>query len=223
MGLNIIMLGPPGAGKGTQAERFARDQGVPRISTGEILREAVQAGTPLGCAANETMDAGRLVGDDVMIAIVRERLAQPDAQGGFVLDGFPRTVAQAAALDSLVRDRGQPLIVVEIRVPEEELVRRLHWRRVCGTCGHNAAADDGPQCPLCGGGWVQRADDDDGVVRARLKVYDHDTEPVVEYYRRRPTFRQVNGHQPTARVAADLDAAIDAARLAGLAALERHL
>jgi adenylate kinase len=212
MGLNVIMLGPPGAGKGTQAERFARAQGVPKISTGEILREAVHSGTSLGRLAMKTMDEGRLVGDDVMIAIVRDRLSQPDAQQGFVLDGFPRTVAQAEALDRMLAGR-EPLIVVEIRVPEEELVRRLRGRRVCGECGLAEPAVDGQQCPRCGGPWVQRSDDDEAVVRARLKVYDKDTEPVVEYYRGRPTFQRVNGYQPSAFVAAEMDAAIEAARL----------
>jgi adenylate kinase len=123
------MLGPPGAGKGTQAERFARDRAVPRISTGDILREAVQLGTPMGRAAKVVMDSGRLVGDDVVIGIIRERLARPDTARGFVLDGFPRTVAQADALDGLIDERA-PLVIVAIEVPEETLVRRLSIRRI---------------------------------------------------------------------------------------------
>src|SRR5262245_54018662 len=134
------MLGPPGAGKGTQAERLALRRRLPRISTGDILREAVQAGTPLGSVAQKAMDAGRLVSDDVMIAIGQERLNQADAAQGFVLDGFPRTVDQATALDGMVRGRG-PLVVLDVVVPEDVLVKRLATRRICGSCGHNAAID----------------------------------------------------------------------------------
>ena len=137
MALNLLMLGPPGAGKGTQAERFAKAHGIPKISTGDILREAVKAGTPLGLQAKAIMDRGDLIGDDIVIGIVRERLALPDTAQGFILDGFPRTVAQAAALDAIMAGR-DPLIVVDIAVAEGELVRRLASRRVCGSCGLNA-------------------------------------------------------------------------------------
>ena len=131
------MLGPPGAGKGTQAEQIARSRGIPKISTGDTLRGAVRAGTPVGLRAKATMDRGELVSDDVVIDIVRERLGQPDTSRGFVLDGFPRTVGQAEALDRIVGGRG-PLVIVDIAVPEPELVRRLAWRRVCESCGANA-------------------------------------------------------------------------------------
>ena len=134
------MLGPPGAGKGTQAERFARAHGVPKVSTGDILREAVQANTELGRAAKATMDAGTLIGDDVMIGIVRERLEREDALRGFVLDGFPRTVVQAGALDQLIDGRG-PLVVIDIAVPDDVLIRRLATRRICSKCGVNAAIE----------------------------------------------------------------------------------
>ncbi len=139
MALNLIMLGPPGAGKGTQAERLARTRGIPKISTGDILREAVHAGTDVGLRAKETMGLGELVSDGVMIGIVRERLERPDAIGGFVLDGFPRTVPQAQALDTIMDGRG-PLIVVDIVVPEFELVRRLQMRMICDDCGATAGA-----------------------------------------------------------------------------------
>src|SRR6185503_5181872 len=128
------MLGPPGAGKGTQAEKLARARGVPRISTGDMLREAVQAGTPVGRAAKAVMDTGRLVGDDIMISIVRERLERRDTEEGFVLEGFPRTVTQAQALDTLVDDRA-PLVVIDVEVPEETLVLRLSTRLICSSCG----------------------------------------------------------------------------------------
>ena len=137
MALNLLMLGPPGAGKGTQAERFAQARGIPKISTGDILREAVQTKTEIGLRAKAIMDRGELVGDDVMIGIVRERLERPDALSGFVLDGFPRTVAQASALDGIMADR-DPLIVVDIVVPEAELVRRLGTRLICRLCGTGA-------------------------------------------------------------------------------------
>jgi adenylate kinase len=138
VGLNLVMLGPPGAGKGTQAGRLARGRGIPKVSTGDILREAVHAGTEVGKRAKAVMDRGELVGDDVMIGIVKERLEREDALGGFVLDGFPRTVAQATALDSIMLGR-DPIIVVDIVVPEEELVRRLASRMICEDCGADAA------------------------------------------------------------------------------------
>jgi adenylate kinase len=215
MALNLIVLGPPGAGKGTQAERFARANGIPRISTGDILREAVANGTELGKRAKAIMDRGELVSDDVMIGIVRERLARADAAGGFVLDGFPRTVAQAAALDGIVANR-DPLIVVDVTVPEAELIRRLGTRLGCADCGTNAtspAAMAALTCERCGGRLVQRSDDDESVVRNRLTVYHRQSEPLIEYYRARPTFRAIDGAQPPDRVAEDLAAAVtDAAR-----------
>ena len=212
MALNLLMLGPPGAGKGTQSERFAKSRRIPKISTGDILREAVHAGTDIGTQAKIVMDRGELVGDDVMIGIVRERLERSDAMGGFVLDGFPRTVAQAAALDDIMSDR-DPLIVVDIVVPEAELVRRLGTRLICDSCGAGAPVAGLPAaaCVKCGGRLVQRADDNQAVVIERLKVYHRMSEPLVEYYRVRPTFRSIDGAQPPDRVAADLAAAIEAA------------
>jgi adenylate kinase len=240
MALNVIMLGPPGAGKGTQAERFARTRGIPKISTGDILRAAVHNGTEIGRRAKAIMDRGQLVSDDVMIGIVQERIEQDDARAGFVLDGFPRTVAQATALDGIMSGR-DALIVVDITVPESELVRRLTMRLICEGCGatssvnlpgDGAAADrmvltpanagdaamaaalqattDRTRCERCGGRLVQRADDDSAVILERLKVYHHDSAPIVEYYRARPTFRSINGAQPPDRVAAALVAAIEA-------------
>jgi adenylate kinase len=217
MALNLIMLGPPGAGKGTQAERFARTRGIPKISTGDILRDAVHAGTEIGQRAKVIMDRGELVGDDVMIGIVKERLDRPDAAAGFVLDGFPRTPAQAAALDAIMNGR-DPLIVIDITVPEAELVRRLASRLICDDCGANAALEDlhgadvdALRCRRCGGRLVQRSDDNEAVVRERLKVYYRQSEPLVEYYRVRPTFRSIDGAQPPDRVAADMAAAIETA------------
>ncbi len=201
------MLGPPGAGKGTQAERFARTHGLPKISTGDILRDAVQAGTGLGRVAKATMDAGELVGDEVMIGIVRERLERPDTQGGFVLDGFPRTVPQASALDTIMDGRG-PLVVVDIVVPEDVLLRRLAARRICGSCGVNALIEWTAICGNCGGALITRTDDGVEIVRGRLKVYDRETRPIVEFYSGRPTFRMIDGNQPPDVVTGAMDRAI---------------
>jgi adenylate kinase len=218
VGLNIIMLGPPGAGKGTQAARFARERGLPKISTGDILREGIKEQWPVALAAKAKMDRGELVDDDTMVAIVRERLARPDVQPGFILDGFPRTVNQARSLDQIVEERGNgPLVVVDIVVPEQELVRRLAERRICSACGTNAEPGEAAAaaCRRCGGEMVTRVDDDRNVVMERLKVYQRTTKPLVEYYRERPTFRVVNGAQPPDRVAHELDTVIDDAAAVG--------
>ena len=207
MALNVVMLGPPGAGKGTQSERFARTHGLPKIATGDILREAVHAGTALGCVAKKTMDAGQLVPDDVMIGIVGDRLARPDTTSGFVLDGFPRTVAQATALDDIMDGRG-PLVVIDIVVPEDVLLRRLAARRICGDCGINAPIEWITACGECGGALVHRTDDSDGIVAGRLQVYHRQTRPIVEFYSSRPTFRTIDGNQPPDVVTASMDKAI---------------
>jgi len=206
------MLGAPGAGKGTQATQIARARGIPKISTGDILREAEHNHTEIGKRASAIMARGELVSDDIMIGIVRERLDQKDVGNGFILDGFPRTVAQAAALDEIVKGRA-PLVVVEIVVPETELVQRLSVRMVCENCGETAhgAAAKVAEGQRCGGKLAQRSDDNDAVVLERLKVYHRQTQPLVEYYQMRPTFRSVNGSQAPDRVAADLVAAIESA------------
>jgi adenylate kinase len=216
--LNVVMLGPPGAGKGTQAELLAKRHRLPKISTGDILREAVQTGTPLGCIAKATMEAGNLVGDDVMIGIVQERLDRDDARRGFVLDGFPRTVVQATALDAMVDSRG-PLVVLDIVVPEDVLVKRLASRRICSKCGANAPAEWTEACQKCGAPLVTRADDGEAIVRERLKVYQRQTRPLVEYYSARPTFRAIDGNQRHDVVTAAVDGAIAAATATGKAAL----
>jgi adenylate kinase len=210
MATNVILLGPPGAGKGTQGERFAMGHRIPRISTGDILRDEIHSGSALGKAAKIVMDRGELVSDQVMIDIVAERLARADAVNGFVLDGFPRTVAQAQALDGLMDGRA-PLIVLDIVVPEAELARRLGARMICEACGHNA---DGREirpgvCHFCGGRLTQRADDKALVVLERLKIYQKTTKPLVDFYHGRPTFRSINGAQSLDRVTADLNAAVE--------------
>ena len=219
MGLNVIMMGPPGAGKGTQATRFARERGLLKISTGDILREMAREGHPVAVAAKADVDAGKLVDDATMIAIVRDRLARPDAVKGYVLDGFPRTVVQARALDQIMKERDNgALIVVDVVVPEAELVRRLASRRICSKCGTNADPFGAvTTCKKCGGELVQRTDDNSDVVLERLKVYQRQTKPVLEFYRERSTFRVVNGAQPPERVAQEMDTLIDDAAAAGVA------
>jgi adenylate kinase len=212
MALNVVFMGPPGAGKGTQAERFAREHGIPKISTGDILRDEVAANSPLGQQVQSLMARGELVGDDLIIAIVKERIARPDAERGFVLDGFPRTVAQAAALDEMLTDRA-PLIVVEIRVPDDELVRRVVSRRICAKCGRTVSAFQTAgaavgRCTTCGGDLVARSDDSETIVRERLRVYWRETQPMIAYYQSRPTYRAVDGAQPPDRVRDDLVKAV---------------
>ena len=206
MAVRLVMLGAPGAGKGTQAERFGRSRGVPKISTGDILRDAVQAGTDLGRATKAIMDSGQLVGDDVMIDIVRERMSRGDVEKGFVLDGFPRTVFQARALDKMV-DGSSPIVIVNVEVPEETLIERLTLRRICGSCGWNAVPGM-TACARCGGALIQRRDDNVDIVRERLRVYARDTQPLVDFYAKRATFRSVDGDQTPDAVAADLAAAV---------------
>ncbi len=209
--INLVVLGPPGAGKGTQGVEFARGHGIPQISTGDILRDAVRSGSELGRRARATMEAGRLVDDELMIAIVRERLDREDVAGGFVLDGFPRTVAQAVALDEIMTGR-PPLIVIDIAVPDDALVARLARRRVCGACGQATSVDLSPEsrCGRCGGELVLRSDDTESVVRERLRVYADATRPLVDYYSQRPSFRAVDGDRSPAEVGAALAAAVDA-------------
>jgi adenylate kinase len=195
--VRVILLGPPGAGKGTQARRVAEHWGVPQIATGDMLRDAVTRGTPLGREARRHMDAGELVPDRVVIGIVGDRLGQADAQKGFVLDGFPRTVPQAEALDRLLEERQFGLDrVVLFRLGDAEILARLTGRRVCGQCGRNyhvlfAPAAAPERCDACGGPLAQRADDQEATVRRRLEVYERDTRPLIEYYRGRGLLEEI--------------------------------
>lgn len=203
------MFGPPGAGKGTQAVRLARTWAIPHISTGALLREAVRAETPLGLEVKAIMAGGGLVDDALITRVVKERLQQPDTTPGFLLDGYPRTVAQAQSLDEFLAPR-DPLMIVELFVPEEEVLRRLAARMVCSECGANAQDDrDFSSCSNCGGQVVPRVDDAEDVVRKRMEVYRRQTEPLVEYYGQRPTFRRVNGDQLADEVTAAIIAAVD--------------
>ena len=209
MALNVVMLGPPASGKGTQAVRLAQARGIPKISTGDILREAAQSGTELGLRAKELMDRGELLGDEEMIGIVKERLARPDAASGYILDGFPRTVRQAEALDRMLQS--EPLIIIDLAVPDTELLTRMQTRRVCGKC--SAIAEPGSikeTCERCGGQMITRADDsDEHVGQHRLEVYARESKPLLDYYRGRSTFRSINGAQSPDRVAKELATKID--------------
>lgn len=199
--MRILLIGPPGAGKGTQAARIARFCEVPHISTGDIFRAAVQAGTELGRKAREYLDAGRLVPDEITIEIIRERLKQPDCSRGFLLDGFPRTLPQAEALDRLLADLGTHLdVVLYIRVSPEVLVERLTGRRVCRNCGATYHVLFQPPrlpgvCDRCGGELYQRSDDTAETVRGRLEVYMGQTAPLLEYYRERGLLKEIDGEQ----------------------------
>jgi len=204
--MRAIFLGPPGAGKGTQARRAAARWGVPQIATGDMLREAVAAGTELGRQAKSYMDSGGLVPDAVIIGLVGEALARPEAGKGFVLDGFPRTLPQAEALDRLLDERGLKLDrVVLFRTPEAELLRRITGRRVCGQCGRNYHLASSPPakagiCDNCGGPLHQRSDDEEATVRRRLAVYERDTRPLVEYYQSRRLLEEIAGDGPVDQV-----------------------
>jgi adenylate kinase len=207
MSTRVIFLGAPGAGKGTQARRLAAGAGVPQVATGDMLREAVAAGTPLGREAKRYMDSGALVPDEVVIGLVDERLARADAAAGYVLDGFPRTVAQAEALDRLLRHRGQDLDrVIFFDVSRDELLRRLTGRRVCRACGTafhvvSAPPKNAGRCDQCGGELYQREDDAEATVTRRLDVYQTQTAPLLDYYRERGLLVRVAGEGPVDGVA----------------------
>ena len=205
--LNLILLGPPGAGKGTQARQLRRKWNIPHISTGAMLREAVQAGTPLGLEVAAIMERGDLISDDLITRVVTERLAQPDTRTGFLLDGYPRTIPQAQSLDRIVSGRA-PLTIVDIVLSESEVVRRLASRMVCAECGANAVGE-GPACHDCGGALVPRADDREQVVLNRLKVYRDQTEPLISYYSGRPTYCRIDGARLPDDVTDDIIAAVE--------------
>jgi adenylate kinase len=218
MSRRVIFLGPPGAGKGTQARELAREWGVPQIATGDMLREAVAAGAPLGREAKAYMERGALVPDEVIVGLIRERLAQPDAKEGFILDGFPRTIPQAEALDRLLRELGQALDrVIFFDVSEAELLRRLTGRRSCPKpdCQatyhlvYNPPKRDGV-CDRCGTALVQRADDSEATVRHRLKVYTDQTAPLLDYYRGRKLLDTVPGEGAIEAIRGTIRAAVGA-------------
>lgn len=197
--MNIILLGPPGAGKGTQAKRLIDKYGIPQISTGDMLRAAVAEKTQLGLEAKKYMDAGQLVPDSVVIGLVKERIQKDDCKNGYMLDGFPRNVSQAEALDKMLSELGQKIDhVICIEVPEDELIQRLTGRRTCRQCGAGFhVIFDPPKkegvCDKCGGELYQRDDDNVQTVTSRLKVYKDQTEPLIAYYEKQGKLRRING------------------------------
>ena len=192
--MNIIFLGPPGAGKGTQAQRVCSALNIPQISTGDILRRAIKEQTPTGVKAKAFIDAGKLVPDDVIIDIVKDRLAQPDCAGGYILDGFPRTVPQAEALEGIAAIDA----VIELDVADEKLIERLSGRRVCLKCGatyHVSRLNGETKCADCGDTLIQRDDDKAETVLNRLTVYHNQTAPLVDFYQKRGLLKVIDGAQ----------------------------
>ncbi len=197
--MRIVLLGAPGSGKGTQAQRMVERYGIPQISTGDLLRAEVAKGTPLGVQAKAAMDAGQLVPDELVLAMIRNRLAQPDARKGFILDGFPRNLSQAEALDRMLEEMGSPLdVALLIDVDFEVLMQRLTGRRTCESCGRVYNIYTNPpkfdeRCDACGGALRQRADDNEETISNRLRVYEAQTAPLIDYYRNQGRLRTVQG------------------------------
>ena len=212
--MHILLMGPPGAGKGTQAEKLIEEFKIPHISTGDMFRAAVKQGTELGKEAKKYMDAGGLEPDAVTIGIVRESLSKPECAEGFMLDGFPRTLDQAVALDGILKDLGIKLNgVVNISVPDSELVGRVTGRRICKACGATYHVTFNPSkvedvCDKCGGNLYQRDDDKEETVKNRLGAYHNQTEPLIEYYKKQGVFMDINGLQDIDKVYADVKAAL---------------
>ena len=207
--MNIVLLGAPGAGKGTQAAKLVEEFSTPHISTGDMLRAAVKAGTPLGQKAKSFMDAGELVPDDVIIGLVTERLQEPDTKVGFILEGFPRTSAQAVALDAELSKLERPLdAALLVDVDSEVIVKRLTSRRMCRECNYIGTATD-TVCPKCGGEMYQRDDDNEATVRNRLDVYEKSTAPLIDYYRGCDLLVSIDGDRDPNEVFVDVKAALN--------------
>jgi adenylate kinase len=216
--MRIVLLGAPGSGKGTQSQRLVHRHGIPQISTGDLLRAAVGKGTELGVKAKAAMDAGRLVDDDIVLSMIRERLGEPDAQPGFILDGFPRNIAQAKALDTLLGELGKPLdTVVQMDVDYGELTRRIAGRRTCSNCGRvfnlltcPPGQAESETCPKTGGPHqlFQRPDDNEATVAERLKVYDEKTKPLIEFYREQGILRAIDAEGDLDEVTERLEKAL---------------
>lgn len=211
----ILLMGPPGAGKGTQAAKLVKKYGIPHISTGDMFRAAVKEGTELGKKAKACMDAGQLVPDEITIGIVRERLQKPDCTKGFILDGFPRTVEQADVLDGILKSLSIHLTrAVDISVPSSSLIERAVGRRVCKKCGaayhirFNPSKKDGV-CDECGGETYQRADDSEETMKSRLSVYDAQTKPLIRYYQKAGLYSEIDGSQEMSKVFADITACLE--------------
>lgn len=213
--MRLVFLGPPGAGKGTQADLISEKTGLPHISPGDMFRKAVKEGSDLGRKVKEFMDKGQLVPDNVTISVIRDRITQPDCGDGFILDGFPRNLRQAEELDDMMAEAGLDLHgVVNFEVPLDILIGRSVGRRVCRGCGatyhveHNPARSEGV-CDACGGPLTHRDDDREETVKRRLTVYTEQTEPLIEFYLRKGILVNVSGDQPVVAVTRDLEAALD--------------
>lgn len=208
--MQLLLMGPPGAGKGTQAAELVKRFSIPQISTGDMFRAAVKEGTELGKKAKACMEAGTLVPDEVTIGIVRERLGKDDCKNGFMLDGFPRTVEQADALEKILDELNLKLTkVLNIHVPAEDLIERAVGRRICKKCGATYHVKFNPpkvksKCDNCGGELYQRADDNAETMKTRLATYENSTRPLIEYYKKAGVYTEVDGRQPIAKVTEDL-------------------
>jgi adenylate kinase len=226
--MRIVLLGAPGSGKGTQSQRLVERYGIPQISTGDLLRAAVAKGTELGLKAKEAMDAGRLVDDEIVLGMIRERLSEPDTQRGFILDGFPRNIAQARALDTLLSELGKPLdSVVQMDVDYGELTRRISGRRTCADCGRvfnvltcPPGQAESDLCPKTGAPHrlFQRPDDNEATVAERLKVYDEKTKPLIEFYRERGILRSIHAEGDLEEVTQRLEQALESGSAPGASA-----
>lgn len=214
--MNIIIMGPPGSGKGTQAARISEKFGIPAISTGDMLREAIAKGTTLGLQAKAFMDKGELVPDKVVIDIVRDRLNEPDARQGFLLDGFPRSAVQAEALSEMFRNQSKDIdLVLNVAVPDEEIVRRLSRRRVCPKCKAVYRMDSKPlpaedECEACGAVLIQRDDDNEETIKHRLEVYKTSSESLIRYYKDMGLLAEVSGIRPIEEIFETITALIEA-------------
>lgn len=213
--MQLLMMGAPGAGKGTQAAKLVDKYKIPQISTGDMFRAAVKEGTELGKRAKACMDAGQLVPDDVTIGIVRERLSKADCANGFILDGFPRTLAQAEALTKILDELGKKLTrVLNIHVPSEDLVERAVGRRICKNCGATYhvkfnAPKVADVCDACNGELFQRADDNETTMKNRLSVYENSTRPLIDYYKAEGIYSEIDGRRPIAEVTTELFKVLD--------------
>jgi adenylate kinase len=216
--MNIVLMGLPGAGKGTQADKIVEKYAIPHISTGDMFRAAIKDGTELGLQAKSFMDQGALVPDEVTIGIVRERLSQPDCEKGFLLDGFPRTVPQAEALDSILEELGRPVEhTINVQVEKDELIARLSGRRICKTCGSSYHLVFNPpmvegKCDKDGGELYTRADDNPETVANRLEVNMNQAQPLLDFYEAKGVLTNINGQQEISKVFADLDALLMGSR-----------
>ncbi len=217
--MRIVLLGPPGCGKGTQGDLIEGKFGFPRISSGDLLRDSVQRGTPLGRKAEAFMNRGELVDDNVVVDMIRERIGEGDCRSGFILDGFPRTIPQAERLPDI--DPGRDEIVLDIRVEDQALIERLSARRICSACGSiHTLGEPGTEpgaCPACGGSLIQRDDDKPEVIQRRLQVYHTQTAPLEEYYRSRDVYTEIEGagsvHEVFVRIEAVLKSTISGLKI----------